>query len=335
MIPVRLDPPTVAESAFHFAENDPCPARGIVGAATIPNIAWSYESMRHILCAISMHCAILSMHDTTSKEAQHFALTAVDSETKAIQSLRYEDPPIYVTALSAFFFFWVEIWQNGWDSARPHINFSLSTIRGQKSIDTTPDLTEFIELFSTSIPVVLRKGSTTATMPETIAGAPLRVSFACAHAQRAIVWAEGGIAELRRTRRDDHEGSQVIVSLRILVEELGEMLARCHSPGDPASLKGDSANLESPFSAPMKHLGLFLGRRTGFKLKQFEVQLKLACFSLAMFAAGSNYLMRTDVVMILRTGNEMRSQLVAEHASQSTHQQFFTNLLRIDEPAKP
>jgi hypothetical protein len=334
MIPVRLDPPTTTDSPFDFAEHEPFSIQSVVGAATIPNLAWKYESVRHIFCAVSMHCTILDMLDTTGHEAQQLSLAAVDSETRAIQCLRNEDPPVYVTALSAFFFFWVEVWQNGWDSARPHINFALSTIRGQKSIDTTPDLTEFIELFCTSLPVVLRKGSTVAAMPETGAETPLRVSFACYHAQRGIVWAEGAIAELRRTRRNDQDGGQVVGFLSILVEELGEMLARWHYPGEPPSLQGDCANLESPFSAPMKHLGLFLGRRTGFTLRQFEVQLKLSCFSLAMFAAGSNHIMRTDVVMMLRTGNEMRNQLIAEHANEGSHQQFFTEVLRIGEPAE-
>lgn len=148
----------------------------------LPALHLDYASLRHVYTATAIHHLALEIPTLTLSTLTELQILALDHETCAIQALRTENPPPAVTALTAFLFFWVEVWQRGWDAAIPHLRYAQSTVRrrgggsgttsddagaGADNSSATREVAEFVEAFCRGIPVVLQRTATLEAMPET------------------------------------------------------------------------------------------------------------------------------------------------------------------------
>jgi hypothetical protein len=159
-----------------------------------------------------------------------------------------------------------------------------------------------------------------------------RLAYVVFHAHRALLWATGAYAETSRLVRlpisrpanpiQGVQGSTLSFTaqaqhiralLTVLHAKLSALLSVWAVQGTgQLELPSELQDLESPFTACMKHLSLFLGRKAGFDLQLWEGQCRLSVKFACLFAAGAGEereVLRADVLGVLRRGVEVRRNL--------------------------
>ena len=282
----------------------------------VPQVAWSYASVRHAMMATAVSCESL-INRSDANAAKQAELQVLRHTSQAVQALLYDRPPLDVVLLSSATLAILDLFKGEWGSACTHITFGAKLAK-QARFDSQNDpyIAFYCEAFASALPNVLKRAEDRFANPCPVEkNSIVRLTEAVRSLRLAMSNMDQAMHEVEHVDPAERlEITRVIQNSRSEIEWLltrWEALLhkelRKYSPTDD-ELQINLHRIESPWSAVLTGLNSYLKQGGAFDVNKFEVAMERTMPFYAFAKAGSSLAMREDAAHLLYNGIKMRGR---------------------------
>lgn len=284
----------------------------------VPQAAWSFPSVRHAMLAAAMSSEALLNRENSIISRRQYRLQVLGHTYKAVQSLLSDSMPLDVVLLTSATLGVLDLFNGNWDTACTHVSSGARLAKqAQTSHNNDPYISFYCEAFASALPTIL----TSVQDGESQCPAEKNSIVRLNEAVRSLRLAK---ASFYRTlpRVEQHRGTDrdrianVIKNAKRETEWilhrweglLREEKERTSPPDD--ELQINLHRIESPWSAVMAQLDLYLDQGGPWNIAKFEVAMERTLPFYMLAKAGPNLKMRETAAELMYIGTYLRGKLI-------------------------
>lgn len=285
----------------------------------VPRAAWSFPSVRHALLATAVSCESLLNRENSVVPRQKSQLLMLSQTSKAVQALLTGNVPLDVVLLTSATLGILDLFNGQWDTACTHVSSGARLAKqAQISHNSDPYISFYCEAFASALPAILKRAQNGGNECPPEKNSIVRLNEAVQSLRLARASFDEALPRIYRHRGTDRD--RIANVIRLAKSETEWILRRWEgllreekettSPPDD-DLQINLHRVESPWSAVMAQLSVYLDQGGPWNIDKFEVAMERTLPFYMLAKSGPNIKMRETAVELMYIGSQLRGKMIA------------------------